>query len=95
MVVMRRGSIGNGRITEVKRRIKNTKEIVPDLRAMMIQAMTVKQKGEAKNPSKRREDTTLHQKKIMTEKELIIVKNLHIIIEKYLLNDNITWYSNS
>ena len=44
---MRRGSIRNGRITEVKRRAKNTKEIAPDLKAM-IQAMTVRQKGEAK-----------------------------------------------
>ena len=67
---------------------------------MMIQVMTVKQKGEAKgNPNTKREITTLHQiltRTIMIERELITIKNLppihtitKSITEKYLLNNNI------
>ena len=75
---MKKGSTRNTGITEVKRRAKSIKEIVPDLK-VTIQVTTAKQKGKAgRNPSTKREHIALYHQtviQIMVEKELTVVKN--------------------
>ena len=76
----REGSTRNERITEVKRRAKNTKGIAPDLKVMTPE-MTVKKREKAgRNPSTRRKDTTQHptvNKRNMIK--LTIIKNQVLI----------------
>lgn len=75
---MEKDSIRNKKIIEVKRRVKNTKEIVLDLK-VMTQMMIVKKREKAKrNPSTRREGTILHlmvTQMTLIERELTTVKN--------------------